>query len=307
MRILIADDDAVSRLELKSLLTCHGHDVVAVSDGTEAWELLRGDNPPRLAVLDWQMDKMDGVDVCRRVRERPGLRGIYLILLTSLDETEHVLAGLQAGANDYVTKPFDHEELLARVRVGSQMVELQAELSARVLELDALSKTDALTGIGNRRSFETWLTAEVQRSNRYHSPLALIMLDLDKFKSLNDTFGHHAGDQVLQAMGMLLSSTARNTDLVARYGGEEFAVILSNTDAESARIAAERLRVRIETTPWPDQKITASLGIASWGPGAESASELIARADKALYRSKELGRNRATHWDDMQLVSSAPC
>ncbi len=307
MRILIADDDAVSRLELKSLLSRHGHDVVAVSDGTEAWEILKGENPPKLAVLDWQMDKMDGVDVCRRVRERPGLRGIYLILLTSLDETEHVLAGLQAGANDYVTKPFDHEELLARIRVGSQMVELQAELSARVLELDALSKTDALTGIGNRRSFETWLTAECQRSNRYQSPLALIMLDLDKFKCLNDTFGHHAGDQVLQAMGMLLSSTARNTDLVARYGGEEFAVILSNTDAENARVAAERLRVRIQETPWPHRKVTASLGIASWGPGAESATELIARADKALYKSKELGRNRATHWDDMQLVSSAPC
>jgi sigma-B regulation protein RsbU (phosphoserine phosphatase) len=148
MRILIADDDDVSREMLASLLTRHGHEVVAVSDGTEAWEVLQGEDPPRLAVLDWLMEEMDGVEVCRRVRERPGLRGVYLILLTSRGDKEHILAGLEAGANDYVTKPFDRDELLARVRVGEQMVGLQAELAARVHELeDALAQVKQLHGL----------------------------------------------------------------------------------------------------------------------------------------------------------------
>jgi sigma-B regulation protein RsbU (phosphoserine phosphatase) len=148
MRILIADDDAVSRLELKALLTRHGHEVVAVSDGSDAWAVLQGEDPPRLAVLDWLMEDMDGVEVCRRVRERPGLRDVYLILLTSRGDQDHILAGLQAGANDYVTKPFDRDELLARVRVGAQMVGLQAELAARVHELeDALTRVKQLQGL----------------------------------------------------------------------------------------------------------------------------------------------------------------
>jgi len=148
MRILIADDDGVSRLELEALLTRHGHDVVAVADGTEAWAVLHGDDPPRLAVLDWLMDEMDGVEVCRRVRERPELRDVYLILLTSRGDQAHVLEGLRAGANDYVTKPFDRDELLARVRVGEQVVGLQAELTARVRELeDALARVKQLQGL----------------------------------------------------------------------------------------------------------------------------------------------------------------
>jgi sigma-B regulation protein RsbU (phosphoserine phosphatase) len=148
MRVLIADDDDVSRLELEALLARHGHQVVAVADGTDAWDVLCGDDPPRLAVLDWQMGEMDGVEVCQRVRERPGLRNVYLILLTSRGDKEHVIAGLQAGANDYITKPFDREELLARVRVGAQMVGLQAELAGRVQELEAaLARVDQLQGL----------------------------------------------------------------------------------------------------------------------------------------------------------------
>jgi phosphoserine phosphatase RsbU/P len=148
MRILIADDDDVSRLELAALLCRHGHEVVAVSDGTAAWEVLQGEDPPRLAVLDWLMEKMDGVEVCRRVRACPGLRNTYLILLTSRGDREHILAGLHAGANDYVTKPFDRSELLARVHVGAQMITVQAELAARVRELeDALAQVKQLQGL----------------------------------------------------------------------------------------------------------------------------------------------------------------
>jgi sigma-B regulation protein RsbU (phosphoserine phosphatase) len=148
MRILIADDDDVSRLELEALLTRHGHQVDAVADGTAAWDILKGDDPPRLAILDWLMDELDGVEVCRRVRERSELRGVHLILLTSRGDREHIIAGLQAGANDYVTKPFDRDELLARIRVGEQMVGLHFELAARVHELeDALTKVNQLQGM----------------------------------------------------------------------------------------------------------------------------------------------------------------
>ncbi|MEO5955005.1 MAG: response regulator transcription factor [Nitrospiraceae bacterium] len=148
MRILIADDDDVSRLELAALLIRHGHEVMAVSDGTEAWDILQGDDPPRLAILDWLMEEMDGVEVCRRVRERPGLQSLYVILLTSRVNKEDILAGLQAGANDYITKPFDRDELLARVRVGEHMIGLQAELTGRVLELEqALAQVKQLQGL----------------------------------------------------------------------------------------------------------------------------------------------------------------
>jgi two-component system, cell cycle response regulator len=296
MRILIADDDDVSRLELEGLLCRHGHEVVAVADGAEAWAVLQGDDPPRLAILDWLMESFDGVEVCRRVRGRPELRDVYLILLTSRGDQEHILEGFQAGANDYVTKPFGREELLARVRVGAQLVGLQIELAARVRELDVLATIDGLTGIANRRTFQARLEAECSRAARYGLPLALMLIDVDHFKSFNDAYGHPAGDDVLARMGRLLSSDCRTTDLVARYGGEEFAVILVNTDSAAANEATERLRTRIHAEPWAHRAVEVSIGIACCGPGAEAASELIGLADRALYFSKKLGRNRATHY-----------
>ncbi len=298
MRVLIADDDEVSRLELESFLTRAGYEVVAVSDGLEAWEILQGQDPPRLAVLDWFMSDMDGVDVCRLVRQSPALEDVYLIVLTSRGDQDHIVAGLQAGANDYVTKPFNRNELLARLRVGERMVGLHAELAARARELAALATTDALTGVGNRRAFEARLEAECLRTARSHSPFALLLLDLDHFKSLNDQHGHPAGDEALKTMGRLLSSASRKTDFVARYGGEEFAVILLDTDMAGAKESAERLRLRIEAEPWPYGAVTASIGIASGGGGPVVAAELIRQADGALYFSKLHGRNRATHWVD---------
>lgn len=299
MRILIADDDDVSRLELEALLSRHNYEVVAVSDGTEAWEVLQGKDPPRLVVLDWMMDKMDGVEVCRRVRERAELRDVYMILLTSRGNREHIVTGLRTGANDYVTKPFDRDELLARVRTGANMVNMQAELAERVRELDALATIDGLTGIANWRTFQTWLEAECLRSSRYQTPLGLILLDVDHFKDINDELGHQAGDDVLKNLGKLLASCSRNTDLVARYGGEEFAVILINSDKDAAMIAAERLITCVHDERWPHRAITVSIGIATWGPGTESATQMIQQADRALYYAKQHGRNQAKHCIDM--------
>jgi diguanylate cyclase (GGDEF)-like protein len=299
MRILIADDDDVSRVALKALLVREGYDVTAVADGTQAWEALQVEDPPRLAILDWLMDEMDGVEVCRRVREHPALRDLYLILLTSRGDQNHIVTGLGAGANDYVTKPFNRNELLARVRVGAQMASLHAELAARMRELDALATMDGLTGIANRRTFQARLETEVARTVRYHAPLSLLMLDVDHFKRLNDAHGHQAGDEVLQKLGRLLASSTRNTDFVARYGGEEFAVILVDTNRVAAEHTAERLRARIEAGPWPYRAITASIGVASWGPADVSASEMIHQADQALYFAKKNGRNQARHFLDL--------
>jgi diguanylate cyclase (GGDEF)-like protein len=307
MRILIADDDDVSRLALKAMLVRDGYEVTAVSDGAQAWEILRGENPPRLAILDWLMDEMDGVEVCRRVRARPELRDIFLILLTSRVDQDHIVTGLAAGANDYVTKPFDRNELLARVRVGAQMMSLYAELAVRMRELDALATMDALTGIANRRAFQARLDAEIVRTNRYRSPLALLMLDVDHFKSLNDAHGHQAGDQVLQKMGRLLASSSRETDLVARYGGEEFAIILVNADKTAAHVIAERFRARIEAEPWPYRAVTASIGIASWKSADDSAAEMIRQADQALYFAKNSGRNQVRHFLDLSEPALAIC
>ena len=211
MRILIADDDDVSRLELEAFLTRHGHEVVAVADGAEAWEILQGDDPPRLAILDWLMDEMDGVEVCRRVRQRPGLRDMYLILLTSRADKENILAGFDAGANDYVTKPFEREELLARVRVGAQMVAMQAELAARVHELDALATTDGLTGIANRRTFEARLEAECARTSRYLVPLAqAINLSSVSFLPLELSLLLVVGGMAVGFLGGLIAALGRS-------------------------------------------------------------------------------------------------
>lgn len=179
------------------------------------------------------------------------------------------------------------------------LVTKQAELMVVNAQLAALATTDGLTGIANRRTFQARLEAESARTRRFQSPLSLMLLDLDKFKSLNDTHGHQAGDEVLKMMGQLLTASARSTDLVARYGGEEFAVILVNTDRTAAVETAERLRARIEAEPWPHRSITASIGLASWHPGIDSHSAMIGQADKALYYSKMHGRNCVTHCLDM--------
>jgi diguanylate cyclase (GGDEF)-like protein len=256
-----------------------------------------------MAVLDCFMSDMDGIDVCRRVRECPALEDVYLIVLTSRREKEYVAAGLEAGANDYVTKPFNRNELLARLRVGKRMVGLHAELAARAKELAALAITDELTGVGNRRAFDTRLEAECLHAFDDGSPFALILLNVDHFKSLNDQHGHPAGDGTLRTMGRLLSSASRKTDYVARYDGEEFAVILVNTDMAGAREAAERFRKQVEVEPWPYRAVTASIGIASGGSGRMAAEEMIRQADGALSFSMQHGRNQATHWADVDLVN----
>jgi diguanylate cyclase (GGDEF)-like protein len=271
------------------LLHCMGF-----SDGSQLWIILARTQAAAAHVLE----EMTLIQNEQTGMLRSALK--YASQIASSDRSESQFEELTGLYNDLGRIQRELAQRNAELEALRAKLEAkQTELVAANVKLDALAATDGLTGIANRRTFQTWLEAECLRSNRYRSPLALIMLDLDHFKNLNDAYGHQAGDEVLKAMGRILSATSRNTDLVARYGGEEFAVILVNADKAAAMEAAERLRARIEAERWPHRAMTVSIGIASWGPGSDNASEMISRADRALYFSKEHGRNRATHWLDM--------
>ena len=295
MRILIAEDSSVQRQILTSVLEEWGYEVVSAEDGNEAWNLLRNGNAPQLALLDWIMPEMDGTEVCQKVRERGNEPYTYLILLTSLDEKTNTVKGLDAGADDYLTKPFDPHELRARLRVGERMLEIQRELITAREELRLQATQDSLTGMLNRRPILEVLEREVTRSQRLGVPLAVLMIDIDHFKAVNDTYGHQAGDAVLKGVAERVNSTVRPYDAMGRYGGEEFLAILPGCDALHGQVVAERLRHAASheaiLTDAVEISVTLSVGLASSG-GDRSGEQLVHAADRALYEAKRNGRNR---------------
>ena len=295
MRILIAEDSSVQRQILTSVLEEWGYEVVSAEDGNEAWNLLRNGNAPQLALLDWIMPEMDGTEVCQKVRERGNEPYTYLILLTSLDEKTNTVKGLEAGADDYLTKPFDPHELRARLRVGERMLEIQREMIAAREELRLQATQDALTGMLNRRLVLDILERELTRGQRLELPLAVLMIDIDHFKAVNDAYGHQAGDAVLKGVAERVNSTVRPYDAMGRYGGEEFLAILPGCDALHGQVVAERLRHAASheaiLTDAVEISVTLSVGLASSG-GDRSGEQLVHAADRALYEAKRNGRNR---------------
>ena len=299
--MLLAEDDPVARLMTARLLKKAGYEVVAVADGGAALEALRARFFPVL-LTDWEMPVLDGLGVVSAVRggEWPGY--VFTILLTGRDSRESVLAGLQAGADDYLTKPVDEAELLARMKTGWRIAELERRLRAAQQEALRLSLIDALTGTSNRRDLIERLPSEVERARRYKHPLSVVMCDIDHFKKVNDTHGHPAGDAVLRAFAALLRAAVRNgVDWVARYGGEEFAIVLPETDLAGAVTVAEKLRaataaLRVEHGG-ATVAVTSSFGVSTIGPHwPESCTpdSLLAQADVCLYQSKQGGRDRVT-------------
>jgi two-component system cell cycle response regulator len=245
------------------------------------------------------MPGLDGVELCRRVRarEEQGSTYTYVLLLTARRGRQDVVAGMEAGADDYVVKPFDEHELRVRLRAGRRIVELQTELYRLQEQFKAQSRTDPLTGCLNRRGIIERLVAELSFAGRDHRPLGVAILDLDHFKSVNDTYGHAAGDAVLQELVQRVSATTRASDSMGRIGGEEFLILWPGLSPEVSRIAAERVRAVVEEKPFLVGKskihMTASLGLTTtWG--SEPQETAIARADQALYAAKEAGRNRVT-------------
>lgn len=295
MRILIADDDAVSRRLIERTLVRLGYDVIAVADGAGAIDVLLRPDGPRMAILDWMMPGIDGLDVCREIRQRSEPY-VYLILLTARDGDEDMVTGLDSGADDFLTKPFKTGELRARLRSGARVLELQAGLIEAQEALRAQALRDHLTGLGNRRSILEQLGRELNRARHEQRPLAVAMADLDRFKSINDTLGHAAGDVVLRESAMAMLGQLRQYDFIGRYGGEEFLVVLPGCDAASARPIAERLRAIVASQPVHHETheipVTVSIGFSWTGAAGLDADALIDAADEALYRAKANGRNR---------------
>jgi two-component system, cell cycle response regulator len=293
VRILIAEDDGVSRLLLRRVLTQWGYDVVATQDGTEAWDVLQGDDAPRLAILDWLMPEMDGVEICARVKAQGSLRPPYLILLTALDDKESLVRGLDAGADDFLTKPYDPAELRARLEVGRRIIDLNDRLLEAQRIVADQARTDALTGILNRGALYKTLDEEIARAEREGSSLGLGMLDVDHFKRVNDSCGHAAGDAVLCAIVERAREVMRPYDTLGRVGGEEFVLIAPGVDREGLREVLERVRRAVGARPMTfggsTFAMTVSIGGVLWS--GEDGDALLLQADAALYRAKEGGRD----------------
>jgi two-component system, cell cycle response regulator len=292
MRILIADDSNVSRHLLESIVRKWGYQVITTADGNQAWDALQRADAPRMAILDWMMPGLTGPEVCRLVRQKGIEPYTYILLLTSRTQKEDVIEGMTAGADDYVVKPFDQQELNVRLRAGRRIIDLQDELLKAQAALRHQATHDALTGVNNRRQ----ITEVLECCVAGEGPLGVIMLDIDKFKLVNDTFGHAAGDAVLVATAERLSDALSGQDTLGRYGGEEFLVVSRRDPAELPSFA-EMLRQRIAEEPvvvggQPFQ-VTASFGVACRnGKALECGNELLKAADEALYSAKHQGRNR---------------
>jgi two-component system, cell cycle response regulator len=305
MRILIAEDDTVSRILLQKSVERYGHDCIVAQDGAEAWQLYQ-ENTVDVIISDWMMPHMDGMELCRRVRAEPGRGYTYFIFLTALTEREHLLQGIKAGADDYVTKPLDRQELQVRLIGASRVTSLHQRLLAQNDELEALNlqlhdqaRRDPLTRLGNRLRLQEELETLSGRVERYGHSYCAILCDVDHFKRYNDRYGHLAGDDVLRTVSETIRRHYRAGDAAYRYGGEEFLLVLPEQSLETATVAAERLRASVEALEilhdanLPAGVVTISVGISLLEPGDnKSIEQWLAEADAALYQAKTEGRNR---------------
>jgi diguanylate cyclase (GGDEF)-like protein len=303
-----------------------GHAAEVVCDGAGAWRRIRAGGVG-LLISDWEMPEIDGLELCRLIRARADSLYTYIIMLTARDSRDDRLVGLQAGADDFLTKPLDSGELVARLNIARRILAMQDQLrahAAQLAELHAtlerqnvlleqrnallgeLAVTDGLTGLTNRRQFDEALRSALAFARRHDRPLSLLLLDVDHFKAYNDAFGHPAGDDVLRDVAGKLRSQARENDVAARYGGEEFGLVLPATDVQGARTVAERLRAAIASGPWPLRPVSASFGLATTTATVPEAILLIEQADRALYASKARGRDRVTHHLDLVLAPDRP-
>ncbi len=302
MKLLIVEDEKTIRMTLQRLLETQGYDVLAAENGREGWEIFeREKDDIYFAILDWMMPEMNGLELCRRIKEAPVPHYIHVMFLTGKKDIESVIEGFETGADDYITKPFNRREILARLNVGERIVDLEKKLKERNELLHILAIKDGLTGILNRRALFERLEEELSRSDRIRNPLCLIMLDIDHFKKVNDVHGHVMGDKVLVEVVNRIKSALRPYDIVGRYGGEEFLVGASVPDPEIGRKIAERIRVCVGERPFEidgeNLDISISLGVTSIMPSGNGDTDnileaAIKSADSALYRAKEKGRNR---------------
>lgn len=294
--ILVADDSPVYRKLVERTLFETGCTVCFANTGREAIELFERVHPA-IVITDWVMPDITGIELCHKIRSDAGAAYTYIIILTSNAEKENVVKGLSAGADDYLTKPFHPDELLARVRVGERLIELQRQIEAKNRELQELALTDALTGLPNRRAVESWAPRLLSGAARHGFPFWVVAMDLDHFKGINDRFGHEAGDKVLRRFAEILKANGRKSDICGRTGGEEFLQVITHADETAIRRVVERIRAQLAAEKFRlsdvEVTVTASFGVAGFcGTRAPEFADLVKHADAALYRAKHLGRNR---------------
>ena len=297
MRILLAEDDEVTAAALRGILASLGHQVTVARDGTSAWQVLQAEHIP-VVLSDWMMPGLDGPSLCRRIRGLGDSPYTYIILNSVRDRRLDRMEGLRAGADDFLVKPFDAEELAVRLEIARRILSVQERLERQNARLTELATTDDLTGLANRREFRRALEMSFALARRQGLPLSLVLFDIDHFKDFNDTFGHPAGDAALRTFAQTVRATCRAHEPVARMGGEEFAVMLFGAAREEARHTAERIRAALSECRWTHRPLTASFGIATSVPGKACTADLVEQADTALYLSKQHGRDRVTHRDD---------
>lgn len=302
--VLVAEDDAMFRRILEVRLQDWKYEVISVLNGAEAFEAMQADNPPEMLLLDWMMPVINGVDLCRRIRTLNNAIYPYIVLLTGRDAKHDLVVGFDAGADDYLTKPFHADELRARLRAGARIVALQRELIGTREQMRFYAMHDIVSGVWNRRAMVEFLTREVARAHRHREPLGVMMIDLDHFKAVNDTFGHATGDAVLQQVAARLVESVRAYDVVGRYGGEEFLIIMSNTSTDDLKSRAEKICEAVSETTVrsgdSDIRVTVSIGATVSRSGAGLPEErLLHFADTALYRAKQKGRNRVEMCDSL--------
>lgn len=298
MKILLAEDDHVSRLIMQRMLQNFGYEVITAEDGRTAAEILSESDGPRLAVVDWMMPELDGPSLCREVRDRQGEGAyVYILLLTSRLSSEDIVAGLEAGADDYLIKPAQQAELKARLNTGRRIVLLEEKLVQAREEMRFKAMHDGLTSLWNRASILSRMSSELDRATRKHRLFSILMCDIDNFKTINDTHGHLAGDLVLQEVARRLTAAVRTYDDVGRYGGEEFLIVMGDCDPCDLHSRCEGIRSAVCSSPiqYGDTQLTVSIsiGAVTYEPRQESLpiERIIARADGALYRAKQAGRN----------------
>lgn len=297
MKILIAEDDSTSRITLLAIVSEWGYEPIPAADGAQVLSLMQADDAPRLLLLDWKIPEVNGLDLCKKIREEDSSNPPYIILLTARSDTEDVVTGLKIGANDYMSKPFNNAELKARLEVGKRMLGLQDELNRAKEAMAFQANFDELTELMNRRAVMKAMANEIARSKRNSQPLYICMCDIDHFKKINDTHGHLAGDAVLKEIAQRFNNSLRPYDLCGRYGGEEFLIIL-NSKEHHIHDVFERIRQAISDEPFIYEEtalnITISCGVTRYNPPSDvrNTTQILIDADTALYEAKNNGRNR---------------
>jgi two-component system cell cycle response regulator len=294
MRVLVAEDDVTSRTILTAILHKWGYEVVSAVDGEQALQLLQQPESPRLALLDWSMPGLSGIEVCSRLRVSQAHDSVYIIILTAKSEKKNIVEGLNAGANDYIVKPYDNDELQARINVGRRMVEIQSELESAKRALLHEVMYDSLTGVYNRKAILNHLKKELSRTIRTGGIIGIGMCDLDHFKKVNDKYGHQTGDEILKGFTRLVNANLREYDLIGRYGGEEFLIIIPSCGDPEKMMDFSRLCNVISAskihTRSGELSITVSIGVTQ-SDGKDSVDKILNEADNALYKAKDIGRN----------------